>query len=297
MKELDVSSFLDDYEIPYVTSGKNVSNGWIEINCPYKDCGDSSFHMGINTESGLHHCWICGRKGGMAKLASEILMVSYHEAEEILSKYEGGIKIPEEKSVSSVKEVILKTKKEFGSLYSNYLIKRNYDPEFIRSYYGISAGGPSGQFSFRIVVPIIMNGKIVNYTARDVTGKQTPKYKNLPNEKAAVNMKDCLYNIDNTNDTVIITEGVFDVWRIGRGAVATMGKEFTISQIKMLHDKKIKRAFVMFDSDAEKHSEKIANILTSFVPTVEIIYINKKDPGELTEKEVKELRKELKLLG
>jgi hypothetical protein len=53
----------------------------------------------------------------------------------------------------------------------------------------------------------------------------------------------------------------------------------------------------MFDSDAEKHSEKIADILSSFVPKVEIIYLDKKDPGELTEKEVKDLRKDLNLLG
>jgi len=297
MKDLDISSFLDDYEIPYITSVKNVSKGWVEINCPYKDCGDVSFHMGINLDSGAYHCWICGRKGGMTKLASEILMVSYQEAERTLSKYEGKIKQTEEKTKSNVKEVMLKTKKEFGKIYSNYLLKRNYDPEFIKSYYGISAGGPSGPFAFRIVIPVIMDNKIVNYVARDVTEKQTPKYKNLPNDKAVVNIKNCLYNIDSVNDTAIITEGVFDVWRIGRGAIATMGKEFTSSQIKIIHEKKIKRAFVMFDSDAEKHSEKIADILSSFVPKVEIIYLDKKDPGELTEKEVKDLRKDLNLLG
>ena len=55
----DVISFLEEYNIDYTTSGKNVTSGWVEINCPF--CGDDpSYHMGVNLSSGLYHCWICG---------------------------------------------------------------------------------------------------------------------------------------------------------------------------------------------------------------------------------------------
>jgi DNA primase len=295
-EELDIESLLEDYDIAYVTSGKNVSKGWVEINCPYPDCGDKSFHMGINRISGLYHCWVCGRKGGIEKLISAVLSISYNQAENIVSRYRGvpGV-LTEEKEKPKKKEPIKIRKEELSKIYTDYLIERNYDPEFIKTYYEVFAGGNFGKFAFRLVIPVFMNKEIVNYVARDVTGLQIPKYKNLSNDEALVPMKNCIYNIDSANDTAVIVEGVFDVWRIGRGAVAMMGKEFTSHQLKILFEKNLKRAFVVFDSDAAKNSENLANSLSSFVPYVEIITTSKKDPDSLSAEEVKHLRKELKL--
>jgi DNA primase len=107
-------------------------------------------------------------------------------------------------------------------------------------------------------------------------------------------MKECLYNIDTVKDTAIIVEGVTDVWRIGQGCVATMGLEYTTEQIKLLVDRGVKQAFVMFDSEsfAIRKARKLANSLSIFMES-ETIELSDGDPGELTINQVQEIRGEI----
>ena len=62
-----IENYLDDLGVDYISEGKNVSSGWIEINCPF--CGqDPSKHLGINLETGLFHSWCCNETGNLVKL-------------------------------------------------------------------------------------------------------------------------------------------------------------------------------------------------------------------------------------
>jgi len=74
-----------------------------------------------------------------------------------------------------------------------------------------------------------------------------------------------------------------------------MGTEFTSAQIALIARKQPRNAFVLFDRTAIGPAKKIAYSLNSICSTVEIISIDKKDPAELTEKEVEEIRKQLNI--
>ena len=64
LSQVDTKALLDDLGIDYKLSGKNVTSGWIEVNCPF--CGDPSYHLGISPTN-LFHCWRCGEKGNLIK--------------------------------------------------------------------------------------------------------------------------------------------------------------------------------------------------------------------------------------
>jgi hypothetical protein len=295
----DVLSFLEDYDIPFQLSGKNVTSGWAEIQCPYENCSDPSKHCGINLQSNLHNCWICGGKGGMEKLVSKILSIPYYSAQNILSKYSATPKFMGVESTNSrdlSKDISLEAFDiKLPNLHQNYLKTRGFDPGGIQRKYKILSCYQSGDFSYRIIIPIFIEGVAVNFTARDVTSQQSPKYKNLSNEKALIPMKECLYNIDSVFDTVVICEGVTDVWRIGDGSVATMGVEFTSKQLELLSRKRLRNAFVLYDSDAILKAEKLANALSIFIPHTEIVILENGDPGDMKPEEANHLRKELGL--
>jgi DNA primase len=295
----DIISFLEDNEISFQKSGKNVTTGWIEIQCPYEGCFDPSTHCGINLKSGLHHCWICGSKGGMEKLASKILGISYQKALDILSKYPANPSLlyeEESKTRDSLEEISLEGfETELANIHRNYLENRGFNPKVLQKDYQLRCCYQTGKYPYRIIIPIIVKGKVVNLTARDVTGQQSPKYKNLSNQEAVIPMKECLYNIDSVDDKVVIVEGVLDVWRIGPGSVATMGTEYTSKQLSLLFHKKIKKVFVLYDSDAIKKAEKLSYALSTFVPRVEVLSLEEGDPADMKIEEVNQLRKEIGL--
>ena len=152
----------------------------------------------------------------------------------------------------------------------------------------------AGNYAYRLIIPIVMNGIIVNFTARDVSGQQEPKYKNCPNDHAVIPIKETLYNIDTIRNKAIIVEGTTDVWRIGRGCCATMGVEYTSTQLSMLANKNLDEIYIMYDEDAILKAEKLAIAVSAFCPKVEIIEIEG-DPGNLSGEDALKIRKEIGL--
>jgi len=242
---------------------------------------------------------VCGEKGNIYKLIMFLENISYYQAQTLLEKYPAN-PIYSGQQVTNTRDFSKSISLEgynitAPELHDFYLKNRNFDTKKIQRLFQIRFCYQTGKFPYRIVIPIIIDETIVNLTARDVTGKQSPKYKNLSNEEALVPMKDCLYNIDSVGDKIIIVEGPTDVWRIGEGSVATMGVEYTSKQISLIASKEIKEAFILYDSDATKKAEKLANTLSIFVPKVEIINLESGDPADMKEEEVIQLRKELNI--
>lgn len=294
---IDIVSLLEDHSIGYATSGKNTSQGWAEVNCPF--CSDPSFHLGINLSNGVFHCWVCGEKGGPEKLIQELLQVKYYDAKKLVEQYD--IDTVQQEKITSTKKDKIEIPKEFiyelPELHKSYLRDRGFDPSYLQQKYNIMACYQLGRFSYRVMIPVIMSGEIVNFVGRDVTGKQKTKYLNMHNEEAVIPMKNCIYNIDSVQDKVILVEGVFDAWRLGDSAASLIGVEYTTQQLNILLEKEIKEAFILFDNDTTgiKKSEKLGNILSSFIPHVEIISLpdHVKDPAELSDEEAVRLKKEL----
>lgn len=298
--KIDVISFLEDSKVEFTTSGKNTTRGWVNVHCPYPSCSDPSFHCGINLHTGFHHCWICGGKGNMFTFIMTLFSCSYAKASRLLQPYGNFINLEprnDPRLNTNVKPIDLHG---FDSILPdiaiNYLLNRGFNPAEIVKKYKILYCHFKKPFAYRIIVPIILDDKIVNLTGRDITGTQDPKYKNLSNEEAVIPMKDCLYNLDTVKKTVVICEGVTDVWKIGDGSVATMGVEYTPAQLNLLLERNIQNAYVLYDLDAIVKAEKLCNALSAFIPNVEMNFLcDHNDPGELTEEEALNLRKEYNL--
>jgi len=81
------------------------------------------------------------------------------------------------------------------------------------------------------------------------------------------------------------------VWRLGDGTVALFGTQWTKKQVQLL-TQKVKKAYIMFDSDAIKKAYKLAGQLSGLIST-EIIELKKGDPADLDNITIRELRREI----
>ncbi len=307
----DVVAYLEASGIAYATSGKNISEGWVGINCPFADCPDPSDHMGVAVadakwDNGFFSCWICGRKGGAIKLIQTIDECNYFNAVQTLEKFQSFL------TTTPVAPINQKRKTEKFELQNckpldssnipsevkSFLTNRGFDPVQIIQEYKLHYGGYVGDYKYRIVLPVEYNGNFVTCVARDVTGKQEPPYHNCPDELSSVPIKESLYGYDqvHTNSTVIVVEGPLDQWRLGTGAVSTFGTNFTPAQILLLKELKPRQIYVLYDRE-KKAQAKALDLARHiyFAPTQVITLGHKNDPAELTESEVAELRQELLL--
>ena len=292
-----------DYHLP---GEKNVSRGWIGIRCPFPDCGDPSWHCGINLESEMFNCYICGNKGHFKKLIVALEGCSYSEAEAILNTLDKGSNLNEAKETTSslykgIGERVLPLESTdfLPDLHGAFLQSRGFDPDYLITKYKLRACGNLGRYKFRIIIPYFVGGKVVTFTARDVTRQSRLSYKDCPPEESIVPVKHSLYNVDSVKDRVLIVEGPLDAWRIGDGAVATSTFNYSkqqIVQLSRLKARGVKSCFIMYDAEekAIKKAERL--VLGLGWNHMEILKLSEPgDPGEMGEGDVRHLRKELGL--
>jgi DNA primase len=288
--------FLNDYNIPYKQEGKNISKGWVGISCPF--CYDTSTHGGFNLEKGNYSCWRCG-KHQIEEIIKILTRCKPHHAFEIVKAYTGAslIKQPPKTALHKPTGALkLIGQTPLTNTHQNYLAKRGFNPSYLSKKYYLRGTGPIGKFKHRIIIPIILNGEIISYQTRDITGIAELRYKPCPKEEEVIPYKHTLYNIDSCYDKAIILEGVTDVWRMGNGAVATFGIMYTQEQIRLLIDNGIKEVFIVFDPEpqAQKQANKLASDLIGFGITTEVVQLNDwKDPAEMSNQKALELKREL----
>jgi len=285
--------FCKDYGIQYSLSGKNVSIGWVGVQCPF--CSDESNHGGINPKNGYYSCWKCGAND-MAKYIQIITGKTLKEAIKIKYNYNSeSIFIYNKKEKGNVGRIILPGE-ELQKIHIKYLRKRRFNPDYLIEKYGIKGTGITGKYRYRIIIPIYHNGILISFTGRDVTGKQREKYLTLSASESIINPKHILYGLEYCKNKrlICVVEGVFDVWRMGDGFCASLGVSLTEQQIKLLLS--YNHIILMFDPEKEayKKAKKVAENIAGYGNEVEIIKMEKgKDPGALSEDVAILLRKEL----
>ena len=308
LSSIDAVSMLGEMGIDYRLSGKNVSAGWVNVNCCF--CQDHGHHLGINLKTKMFSCWICRETGSMYKFVRRVKKTSKKDTFNFLKKFLTGkpqyYEIDEDTG-NKKSEVILPSHILTKPLpiHKEYLKSRGFSPKFLQSVFDISYTGQISKyksqkrvvdFKYRIVIPIFINGVLVNFTARDVTGQAEEKYKNCPTDDTLITTKDAIYGYDAVIDGVgVIVEGPTDVWRVGPGGLGLFGIKYTKHQLNLLYQKKLKKAVVFFDNEpvAQKIAEKLAWEIGSFIPDVSILVPDDDitDPGEMTKEQVKELWK------
>ncbi len=287
---MDIKKLLEDYNIDFWDSGKNVTPGWINICCPF--CEDKSNHGGFNPFKEYYNCWHCGWRP-LLEVLSTILGVSERKASNILNNYKTTL-LKSKKSIQKPTSIILPGSKP-KIQHIRYLEKRGFEPRpLIEKYHLLGTLFESRDYGYRIIIPIYYKGKVVSYQSRSLTNNVGDKYKACKKEKEIVEHKRILYNIDNciNNKKVIVVEGVIDCWKLGNNCCCTFGVDYTKEQLLMLLQ--FEEIFICFDPDepGQTAAIKLSNELYMLNKKVEIIKLET-DPGDLSLEDGLYLNKEL----
>lgn len=301
---MNFPQFITDYKIPVASpDAEHYRRGWLHIRCPC--CEDTGTHLGFNTKSGYLYCWRCKGKSPAQVVRSQ-LGLSWQEAFRIVETYterpSNRVRI-DEPQVQPCREVEL----PFGcsamaESHREYLRKRKYNAEQLEAVWNLMGTGYLGDYKFRVIAPITVNGRLVSFQGRDITGQSRMKYKAAALDNEVVHHKHTVYGIDRVpHDTVVVVEGLPSVWRLGPGAVATFGTGWTPAQVGVL--KKFRRRYILFDSlkeeepvpdqDAIRSARELASALAIFGGTTILKFIDYKDPGEMPQDEANQLMKEM----
>ena len=282
--------FLNDYNIPYQTQGKNSGGDFINITCPF--CEDKSFHLGVHINKGFGNCWRCNWHS-IESVINKLL--PYEDSKNILKKYDTNVKYYDEihKKLNKNNTKIKLPGYKLTNFHKNYLKRRGFDPDYLEKKYNIKGTLHIGNYRYRLIIPIYQNNELVTYQTRAINENET-RYINCDPENEIIPIKECLYNIDQcNNDYVIVTEGCFKVFKLGDNSCACLGKNYSQKQLQLLVDK-FKIVFIFFDPDiyGQEKAKKICNELNNL--GVECYNIDHdKPPDNLNNKEVEIVLKEI----
>lgn len=297
---MNFEKLFKDYQVDY---SLKTNKGWVNTKCIF--CGGSSYKLGFNPIEDYCTCFACGSHN-LKETLSLILGVPKNQIKDVLEQYKGRTIVLDSLNKKKFTRIKLELPTDtFTKVERKYLIKRNFNPDFLHDKYKIVGGGITGRWKYRIIIPLIYQGKIISWTARSILSKEEldelkiPRYKNLSNDESIIDVKSILFNLDNCNkDSVILTEGPMDVIRGGDNVCCSFGTSITEEQIKLLAGR-FRKIFILFDNEveAQKKARKYGMELSSLGVDVEIIDAfsdyNKNDMGECSEQEIQEIKMEL----
>ena len=289
---IDLVRLFEDYNVDYNPPKK----GWVNTQCPH--CVDSGKHGGFNANFGVFNCYKCGTHNfeyslmlvlGIPRYSLEDLLVHYKTRKMAIKNTpkEGGRIAQVELPGDSLKRI-----------HRTYLKSRGFNPRALSEKYKLQGTGPLGNYRYRIIIPIFYRGKVVSFQGRSVLENCEVRYLTADDSESVIPAKDNLFNIDSClYNKVVICEGPFDVMRLGDGVVGILGIQMTAQQRELLFTR-FKKAIFLFDPEyeAQKRAESYGSSLASLGMDIEIADLElDHDPGDLTEDEVKFVRKELEL--
>ena len=300
----DVVSYLNDRGVPFATEGKDVTNGWIGLQCRW--CSDTSNHLGVNLISNVISCWRCGEKGNVVKLVKDIEQnISFPETLSIMEKYQDFNRLS---LIKDEEELVYKSKIEIPTFFTKanwpdmpnilkkFLLSRGFDPEIICRSKPLYYGGIAGKFKHRLILPIVQRGRLISWVGRDLSGKSTIPYLNLEEEKSVLPVKSTLYGYDEAppGRNVVVVEGPLDQWKLGPGAVATYGTQWTQKQVSLLRGLNPNKVFIIFDSEEMAQESAVKLSKQIWWCDCEVFQLNDvNDPGDLTVGQGQQLMQEL----
>ena len=292
---MDIIRLFQEYNVDYVTEGnKHCSPGFVNIHCPHCS-GSRNYHLGFDLNGGYFNCWRCGWHPIDITIA-KLLGVTITEARAIMREYGGVSKlISMEKKEPTVRPKALKLPSGTSDMqerHRQYLIKRRYDDLELERTWSLKGTGPIAlledlNYGHRILAPIFWEGRMVSFQCRDITGKAELKYLTCPKSREIIHHKHILYGAEERFekwDVCICTEGVFDVWRIGKYGVCTFGIKYTPEQLRLLA--RFKKVVVWFDQEkqAQEQASKLIGELRFRGVKTERIF-TPSDPGDTSARE------------
>lgn len=302
MNNFDFRTFFQVNDINFKSSGKNIGTGagWLGVEtCPR--CGKGNYHVAANTKTAAVNCWSCGGIK-LTEFIKLLLNTNWRKAKEIQAQFklDPEFIIDTQEEVEYIPVTSYQLPKQFTETFpteaKDYIKNRGFDFLNLRKKYGILWSGEYGREKFRIVFPVTIDGKVVNWIGRSIiSDKNIIPYQFGFDTDVAVPRRDLLFNLDSVkSDKAILVEGVMDAVAIGDGAVAMLSMHFSRGQILALKNKGIKKFYLCFDNEeaAQKRAKELEGYLT-FADSIEYIILPEyaKDPAELREEDIKFIKR------
>lgn len=285
------ADLLRKLKIQYLDGGHHHCRaGWLQMDCPFCGRGSNKYHLGLNASYGNCNCWQCG-KHPLPQTLSLLANVPQHQIYPLLKN------IDRVKAISLPRTGKLQIPKGVGELlpaHKRYLRERGYDPDEVEELWGVKGIGISTRLAWRLWLPITLGFETVSWTTRAI-GKADLRYISARREEEAIDHKSLLYGEELAGHAIVITEGPFDAWRIGPGAVCTFGLNYTGPQVQRMASYPVRA--VCFDNAAKPQSiaRKLADTLALFPGETYVVQLSGKDADTSPRKELEELRKRFQL--
>lgn len=282
---MDAVDFFTSLGVEFATPGNHhhTREGWIQLkNCP--GCQSDNYHLGFNLAGRYFVCWRCG--GVKTMLVLRALGANHQAIQEFFS----GLELPEISSRPAGKLTEPAHRGPLLSAHLRYLRGRKYDPEELTRIWEVEGIGISAELAWRIYIPVVWKGKRVSWTTRAL-GDRSQRYVSASQEQEAIPHKHCIYGADLARHSLVVVEGPTDAWRIGPGAGALFGTAFTDSQVNKIA--RFPYRYILFDNEpvAQSQARKLADQLSCFPGETTLLECDAEDPGKMSEKSVRQLRR------
>ena len=247
--------------------------------------------MGYSIEDKYTNCWRCGSHSLINTLI-EITGEPYHKIKKLLGDLETNYFEKKEKIKGTL---VLPSKiKPLHSAHKKYLHNRKFKWREIERVWKIRGIGIAPRLQWRIWIPIYYHGEIVSWTTRSIShNPNITRYINAGENEELLPHKELLYGEDFARHAIIVVEGIFDVWKIGQGAVCTFSTGYSQEQVERIVKYPIRAICFDREPEAQRRARKLVDDLSVFPGETYNIILDSADPGEATNKEIKRIRKEI----
>lgn len=282
---MTLPELLTDLDIPFRLPGQHhhVTTGWVGIDCPTCSPNSGRFRCGVHF-TGRCSCWTCGPQS-FGRVLRELTGLPWAEIKRRLAEVTG--EIPEEVYVPGK----YKEPPRVGPLqpaHRKYLTSRGFDPDEIAEVWGVQGIGACHRLGWRLFIPVAVGTRPGSWTTRAI-GEAILRYVSARPDEERTPLKHTLYGADKATHTAIVVEGPIDAWRIGPGAVAIYGAQYTPCQVALLG--RYCRRVICLDRDAQGAARRLAAELSVLPGQTLIAELSGKDPDSSPQDEILELRK------
>lgn len=287
--------------IPIAKQGeRHYRQGWLSTPCPFCT-GDEGNHLGFNQKYNVFTCWRCGKH-----TKGEVLAALLHRPKKEAINYAkefynlDPFDVIEEPEIIRSDKLVIPGSKDIPPLHREYLVKRRYNPDKLASQWDLYFTTYHETHPWRLIAPVWYDGKYVSYVGRDVSGMSSTRYLTCFPANEVRDVKLCVFGMQYAvHKKVVVVEGMFDAFRIGHGAIATLGTGWKQEQAEIIA-RNYDVSYILFDPEheAQKRATKLANALSVIGKHKSYVLgmsgTTADDPGDLTDSEADEIRKLLK---
>lgn len=282
----DVKEILDEANIDYKESGKNVGAYDVNIDCPF--CG-SDKHLGIKRHSGQVNCWVC-KFSSLTKhpsLQTVIISASGLNPPDVYQIIKNNTLSLLDSVITSEPDIIAEIGPDisiFQDFFNpkqpawrdkalSYLTKRDFGISEIVKF-GLRFC-TFGKYAYRIIIPVMFKNKLVSFTTRDFMDRNNePRYKHLNSSQSIVRLNEVLYGWDMFEGKHLrLVEGPTDVWRLAKTSLGVFKSYLSSAQLSLIVGTKLDSMSVLFDPDAYGRALDAAERLSPFIKKIKIVLL------------------------